>query len=78
MFYLNTQKLNYTQAHSACKNMTGVLADVTNEQRTDALAQLLAGASIDAAFVGLRRMNSSTFSTENGMFVFHLLLNLLM
>ncbi|CAB3248157.1 unnamed protein product [Arctia plantaginis] len=66
MFFLVTKKLNYTLAFRECKNITAVPADITSEQRTDALAQLLAGASVDAAFVGLRSKNGSTFVTSNG------------
>lgn len=66
MFFLLTKKLNYTLAFRGCKNLTAVPADITSEHRTDALAQVLAGASVDAAFVGLRSKNGSTFVSSNG------------
>ncbi|KAI5632996.1 hypothetical protein NE865_14294 [Phthorimaea operculella] len=66
MFYLISKKLNYTQAQIECKNMSGVLADITSEQRTDQLAMFLAGASIDAALVALRSVNGSAFYSVNG------------
>lgn len=68
MFFIVNKKLNYTQGLRECKNISGVPADVTSEQRTDALAQLLAGASIDAAFVGLRSKNGSAFISVTGEF----------
>ncbi|XP_061708191.1 uncharacterized protein LOC133518490 isoform X2 [Cydia pomonella] len=66
MFYLTPTKFNYTEARTACRNMSGVLADTASEQRTDALAQLLAGAGVDAALVSLRRSNASAFIGANG------------
>ncbi|CAH0404590.1 unnamed protein product [Chilo suppressalis] len=66
MFRLLQKRLNFTQAVVECRNMSGVLPDVTSEQRTDALAQVLAGAGVDAAFVGLRRNNRSSFHGING------------
>ncbi|XP_013200377.1 uncharacterized protein LOC106142962 [Amyelois transitella] len=66
MFFLISQKYNYTDGQQQCRNISGVLADVTSEQRTDALAQLLAGASVDAALVGMRRKNESVFYGVNG------------
>ncbi|XP_028174752.1 uncharacterized protein LOC114363271 [Ostrinia furnacalis] len=66
MFYLLPARHNFSQAAQECKNISAVLADVTSEQRTDSLAQLLAGASVDAALVGMRRNNESMFRTLNG------------
>ncbi|XP_075991766.1 uncharacterized protein LOC142987100 [Anticarsia gemmatalis] len=66
MFYLITKKQNYTLAARECKNITAAPADILSEQRTDALAQLLAGASVDAAFVGLRSKNGSGFVSSTG------------
>ncbi|XP_073967699.1 uncharacterized protein [Choristoneura fumiferana] len=66
MFFLTPHKLNYTQARAACRNMSGVLADVVSEARTEALAQLLTGASTEAAIVALRRSNGSSFFGANG------------
>ncbi|XP_047987880.1 uncharacterized protein LOC125227583 isoform X1 [Leguminivora glycinivorella] len=68
MFYLTPTRLNYTEARTACRNMSGVLADTASEQRTDALAQMLAGAGVDAALVSLRRSNASNsaFIGANG------------
>ncbi|KAL0848848.1 hypothetical protein ABMA28_013266 [Loxostege sticticalis] len=66
MFYLLTTRHNFSQAVQECANISAVLADITSEQRTDTLAQVLAGASVDAALVGLRRTNESSFQTLNG------------
>ncbi|XP_045459247.1 polycystin-1, partial [Melitaea cinxia] len=66
MFYLLPEKLNYTQAQAQCRNISAVLADVTSEQRTDVLAQVLASASVHSAFVGMKRDNSRTFYKNNG------------
>lgn len=66
MFYLLPEHHNFTQAVAECKNISGVLADVTSEQRTDALAQMLAGATVEAALVGLKRSNESSFRSLNG------------
>ncbi|XP_031763733.2 uncharacterized protein LOC113519116 [Galleria mellonella] len=66
MFYLLSKKYNYTEGQSSCKNISGVLADVTSDQRTEALGQLLLGTKVDAAMVGLRRINESTFHGTNG------------
>lgn len=66
MFFLHTTKRNFTEAERVCKNMSGNLAEVTTEQRTEALAQLLAGVSAEAAFVGLRRKNSSSYCNIHG------------
>ncbi|CAG4972783.1 unnamed protein product [Colias eurytheme] len=65
MFYLLDNQLNYTQAQNKCKNMSGVLADVTSEQRTDALAQVLINANLAAAYVGLTKNNGSSFHSLN-------------
>jgi hypothetical protein len=66
-------KLNFSQAAIECANMSGLLADVASEQRTDALALILAGASVDAALVGMRRTNRSAFHHVNGENNFYLL-----
>ncbi|XP_059061840.1 uncharacterized protein LOC131854716 [Achroia grisella] len=66
MFYLITQKYNYTEGQNACKNISGVLADITSEQRTEALGQMLAGSNVEAAIIGMRRKNESTFYAING------------
>lgn len=66
MFYLLPKRHNFTQAVEECRNASGVLADVTSEQRTDALSQMLAGVSVDAALVGLRRRNETSFRSPNG------------
>ncbi|XP_053607693.1 uncharacterized protein LOC128673690 [Plodia interpunctella] len=66
MFFLITQRYNYTEGMKQCRNISGVLADVTSEQRTDALAQLLAGAGVDTALVGMRRKNESVFYGAHG------------
>ncbi|CAH2105051.1 unnamed protein product [Euphydryas editha] len=66
MFYLLPKKLNYTQAQAQCRNISAVLADVTSEQRTDVLAQVLASASVHSAYVGMKRDNSSTIYKNNG------------
>lgn len=67
MFHLLPQRLNYTEARAKCRNMTGALPDVTSEQRTDALAQVLAGASTEAVFASWRRRNSSNFVGDRGI-----------
>ncbi|XP_028027824.1 uncharacterized protein LOC114241233 isoform X2 [Bombyx mandarina] len=66
MFRLLPQKLNYTEAVEQCRNISGVLADITTDQRTDSLGQLLAGSGNEAAFVGLRRSNGSVFKNSRG------------
>ncbi|XP_049866983.1 uncharacterized protein LOC126367487 [Pectinophora gossypiella] len=66
MFYLVSTKMNYSQAQAHCKNMSSSLADVTSEQRTDLLAALLAGATVEAAFVALKSNNGSVFYNVNG------------
>ncbi|CAG5048287.1 unnamed protein product [Parnassius apollo] len=66
MFYLITQRMNYTEAEKLCQNKSSVLADVSTEQRTDTLAQLLADEGEDSAYISLKRSNSSDFFTSNG------------
>lgn len=61
-----SKRMNYTNGLRACKNLSGVPADITTEQRTEALAQLLGGASTDTAFVGLRSKNGSVFVSSSG------------
>ncbi|CAH2211550.1 jg23261, partial [Pararge aegeria aegeria] len=61
MFILLPKRRNYTQAQGTCRNFSGVLADVTSEQRTDALSQLLATAGVGAAYVGMWSKNDSVF-----------------
>ncbi|KAJ8729706.1 hypothetical protein PYW08_001287 [Mythimna loreyi] len=61
MFFIITKKQNYTLGLRECKNLSSLPADVTSEQRTDALAQLLLGNSIEMAFVGMRSKNGSAF-----------------
>lgn len=68
MFFIITKKQNYTLGLRECKNLTSLPADVTSEQRTDALAQLLAGNSIEMAFVGMRSKNGSAFISVTGEF----------
>ncbi|KAJ0178304.1 hypothetical protein K1T71_006127 [Dendrolimus kikuchii] len=60
--YRSIKEKNFTDSQRVCKNMSGVMADVTTEQRTESLAQLLTGLSVEAAFVGLLRKNTSSFS----------------
>ncbi|KAJ0181579.1 hypothetical protein K1T71_002301 [Dendrolimus kikuchii] len=67
MFFLHTIQQNFTDSQRVCKNMSGVMADVTTEQRTEALAQLLTGLSVESAFVGLLRKNTSSFSGTDGL-----------
>ncbi|CAH1645174.1 unnamed protein product [Spodoptera littoralis] len=66
MFFVITKRQNYTLGYRQCKNVSALPVDVTSEQRTDALAQLLASSSIDMAFVGLRSKNGSAFISVNG------------
>ncbi|XP_049708445.2 uncharacterized protein LOC110379694 [Helicoverpa armigera] len=66
MFFILTKKQNYSQGFRDCKNISGLPADVTSEQRTDSLAQLIAGASLEVAFVGLRSKNGSGFFSVTG------------
>lgn len=68
MFFVITKRQNYTLGYRQCKNVSALPVDVTSEQRTDALAQLLASSSIDMAFVGLRSKNGSAFISVNGNF----------
>ncbi|KAM3959106.1 C-type lectin 6 [Aphomia sociella] len=63
MFYLFTKKYNYTVGQHTCKNISGVLADVTSEQRTEALAQLLSGTKVDAALMVVLKIFSFTCDT---------------
>ncbi|KAL4721577.1 hypothetical protein ACJJTC_010179, partial [Scirpophaga incertulas] len=66
MYQLLQKNLNHSTAAQQCRNMSGVLADAASEQRTDALAQLLAGASVYAAHVYMTRNNGSDFYSANG------------
>nr|XP_026490496.1 uncharacterized protein LOC113396671 [Vanessa tameamea] len=66
MFQLLPKKLNYTQAQAQCQNISAVLADVTSEQRTEVLAQVLATASVDSAYVGMERDTDGIFYKING------------
>lgn len=66
MVFLQAQRLNYTNAVLECANMTGVLADVLGESRTDAYTQLLMGAGVEVAFVGVRSDNGSEFVSVSG------------
>lgn len=66
MFFIFTKRMNYSNGLRECKNVSGIPADVTTEQRTEALAQLLAGASIETAFVGLKSKNGSVFVSSSG------------
>ena len=68
MFMILPKKNNYTASQAHCKNVSAVLADVSDEQRTDALAQALVTASVDAAYVGMRRNNDKSFSIDNGIY----------
>lgn len=66
MFLQLPTRMNYTMAERECRNRSSALADVSSEQRTDAVAQLLAGAGVEVAFAGMRRRNSSVFVGNNG------------
>ncbi|KAG6453993.1 uncharacterized protein LOC115445987 [Manduca sexta] len=66
MFHLLPNLLNYTEAARECMNLSGNLADIITEQRTEALAQVLANASVNEAFVGMTRHNTSVFRSDNG------------
>ncbi|XP_046961238.1 uncharacterized protein LOC124530914 [Vanessa cardui] len=66
MFLLLPKKLNQTQAQARCQNISAVLADVTSEQRTEVLAQVLATASVDSAYVGMERDIDGIFYKTNG------------
>ncbi|GBP91160.1 hypothetical protein EVAR_65606_1 [Eumeta japonica] len=66
MLMLFKQKFNYSQAHGICRNHSGHLADMTGESRTDSFAQLLVGAGVDSAYVGMTRDNSTSFRTVTG------------
>ncbi|KAF9415879.1 hypothetical protein HW555_006631 [Spodoptera exigua] len=66
MFFVITKRQNYTLGYRQCKNVSALPVDVASEQRTDALAQLLASSSLDMAFVGLRSKNGSAFISVNG------------
>ncbi|XP_023941012.1 uncharacterized protein LOC112047933 [Bicyclus anynana] len=65
MFFLLLKKRNFTQVQASCKEINGVLADVSSEQRTDALGQLLTSAGISAAYVGMWSKNDSVFYSNN-------------
>lgn len=65
MFFLLPKRRNYTQAQAKCRDMSGVLADVTSEQRTDALTLLLSNAGVKAAYVGMWSGNHSVFQTNS-------------
>ncbi|XP_045764216.1 uncharacterized protein LOC123866605 [Maniola jurtina] len=65
MFFLLPKRRNYTQAEARCKAISGVLADVSSEQRTDALSQVLASAGVDAAYVAMWSRNDSVFYTNS-------------
>ncbi|XP_072936564.1 uncharacterized protein [Epargyreus clarus] len=66
MFQLIKKRLNYTQAETECRNVSGVLADISTEQRTDTLAQFVASTKLEAVFVGMRRCNTSKYYNTNG------------
>ncbi|XP_050361869.1 uncharacterized protein LOC126781091 [Nymphalis io] len=66
MFLLLPNVLNYTQAQAQCRNISAVLADVTSEQRTELLAQVLATASVDSAYIGMKRDTDRIFYNTNG------------
>ncbi|XP_061377173.1 uncharacterized protein LOC116779422 isoform X2 [Danaus plexippus] len=66
MFYLLSEKNNYTEAERRCRNMSSVLAGVFNQHRTDTLAQVLASSGVEAAYVGLGSNNGRVFRTTHG------------
>lgn len=66
MLHLLPKRRNFTEARAECRNRSSSLADVASEQRTEALAQLLTGAGVEAVYVGLRRRNSTVFVGDNG------------
>lgn len=66
MFYLIRSGINYTEAEKMCQNKSSMLADVSSERRTNALAQLLVNANTNYAYVGLQRTYKD-FMTSNGI-----------
>nr|XP_032529576.1 uncharacterized protein LOC116779422 [Danaus plexippus plexippus] len=67
MFYLLSEKNNYTEAERRCRNMSSVLAGVFNQHRTDTLAQVLASSGVEAAYVGLGSSNGRVFRTTHAL-----------
>ncbi|XP_013147060.1 PREDICTED: pulmonary surfactant-associated protein A [Papilio polytes] len=66
MFYFISKRGNYSESVEVCRNKNGVLADVTTEYRTNALAKLLADVGGEEAYINLKRDISSDFITTNG------------
>lgn len=66
MFYFISKRGNYSESVEVCRNKNGVLADVTSEYRTNALAKLLADLGAEEAYISLKRDISSDFITTNG------------
>ncbi|XP_050685643.1 uncharacterized protein LOC126980067 [Leptidea sinapis] len=64
MFYFLQLQLNSSQSQLSCSNKGGVLADVSSEHRTDALSQLLIGAGVPSAFVGMQRSDQKFYATN--------------
>lgn len=64
--FLLADRLNYSSAAQECRNRSGRLGDVMSEARTEALAQLLVGAGMEAAFVDGKSENGSEFYNVNG------------
>lgn len=66
------KKQNYTEGQLECKNNTGILADVMSEHRTDLLAQMLNGAKVEIAYVGLNRNsdNGTAYTSDTGSVFF--------
>ncbi|KPI98518.1 Lithostathine [Papilio xuthus] len=66
LFYLISNKRTYSEAIDECRNKSSVLADITSEAKTNALAKLLADFGSEEAFINLKRDNSSDFIASNG------------
>ncbi|XP_014360860.2 pulmonary surfactant-associated protein A [Papilio machaon] len=66
LFYFISKKRTFSESIDICRNQSSVLAYVTSEDKTNALAKLLADVGSEEAYINLKRDNSSDFTASNG------------